>query len=122
MRPRRPIRIRRFLDSLQHALEGVLDVYRSQRHMRIHFAFMALNVVLAMVYKLSAIETALVMVCITLVVFAVTVTNEVKRYNVVRRTLARLVYRAMHRHSIPQAKLLSHGKPKAIKTLLWINP
>lgn len=61
---------RAYASSFRHAFEGVLDAYRSQRHMRVHFVFMALNIVLALVYKLSAIEVALLMVCVTLVVFA----------------------------------------------------
>lgn len=83
----RPIRVRGFAASLQHALEGVYDVYRSQRHMRIHFVFMAINVVLAMVYKLSALETAVLMVCITLVVFAEMVNTVVEAtLNIVTET------------------------------------
>lgn len=61
---------RAYASSFRHAFEGVLDAYRSQRHMRVHFVFMALNAVLALIYKLSALEVALLMVCITLVVFA----------------------------------------------------
>lgn len=70
MKRRRPLVVRRFADSFQHALEGVLDAYRSQRHMRVHFAAMAINAVLALVYKLSAVETALLIVVITMVVVA----------------------------------------------------
>lgn len=70
MKPRRPLVIRRFTDSFQHALEGVLDAYRSQRHMRVHFFAMAINALLALVYKLSAVETALLIVVITMVVVA----------------------------------------------------
>jgi diacylglycerol kinase (ATP) len=61
---------RRFARSFQHALEGVLDVYRSQRHMRVHFVFMGINAILAMVYKLSALEVAILLVVIAMVVFA----------------------------------------------------
>lgn len=61
---------RAYAASFKHAFEGVLDAYRSQRHMRVHFLFMGLNILLALVYKLSALEVALLMVCITLVVFA----------------------------------------------------
>ncbi len=67
---RRPVVIRRYVRSFQHALEGVLDAYRSQRHMRVHFVFMALNALLAVIYKLDAVEVAVVTICVTLVVFA----------------------------------------------------
>jgi len=67
---RRPLIVRRYVRSFQHATEGVLDAYRSQRHMRVHFVFMALNAVLALVYKLSALEVAVVMLTVSLVVFA----------------------------------------------------
>lgn len=66
----RPLNVRRYARSFKHALEGILDAYRSQRHMRVHFVFMAINAVLALVYKLTALEVAVLMVCITLVVFA----------------------------------------------------
>jgi diacylglycerol kinase (ATP) len=60
--------LRRAAASFQHALEGVLDAYRSQRHMRVHFVFMAINAILALVYKLNALEVALLTVTISLVV------------------------------------------------------
>lgn len=62
------ISLRRFQASAQHALDGVLDAYRSQRHMRVHFVFMAANAILALVYKLNAIEVALVTIATALVV------------------------------------------------------
>jgi diacylglycerol kinase (ATP) len=64
------VRLRRYAASFHHAFEGVMDAYRSQRHMRVHFAFIVLNGVLAMVYKLNAIEVSLVTICVALVVFA----------------------------------------------------
>ena len=64
----RQISLRRFSASFQHAMEGVLDAYRSQRHMRVHFVFMASNAVLALIYKLNAVEVALVTVATALVV------------------------------------------------------
>lgn len=66
----RPINVRRFARGFHHALEGILDAYRSQRHMRVHFVFMALNAILALLYKLTALEVAVLMLCMTLVVFA----------------------------------------------------
>ena len=67
---RRPIVVRRYVMSFHHALQGVMDAYRSQRHMRVHFVFMALNALLALIYKLDAVEVAVVTICVTLVVFA----------------------------------------------------
>jgi diacylglycerol kinase (ATP) len=62
--------LRKWAASFRHAFEGLLDAYRSQRHMRVHFFFMVLNGVLAMVYKLNAVEVAIVTICVALVVFA----------------------------------------------------
>ncbi|NUP98555.1 MAG: diacylglycerol kinase [Armatimonadetes bacterium] len=67
---RRPLNVRRYARSFRHALDGVLDAYRSQRHMRVHFVFMALNAILAMVYRLNAVEVAVVTICVSFVVFA----------------------------------------------------
>lgn len=64
------LNVRRFARSFRHAIDGVLDAYRSQRHMRVHFVFMVLNAILALVYKLDAVEVALVFVAMSLVVFA----------------------------------------------------
>lgn len=68
LRPRTTAR--GWIAGARHAVDGILDVYRTQRHMRVHFVFMALNAILTVVYKLSVIETCLLMVSITLVVFA----------------------------------------------------
>jgi diacylglycerol kinase (ATP) len=65
-----PARLRRYAASFRHAIEGVLDAYRSQRHMRVHFLFMGLNGILALIYKLTSMEVAVLMLCITMVVFA----------------------------------------------------
>ncbi|MCC7495649.1 MAG: diacylglycerol kinase [Fimbriimonadaceae bacterium] len=65
-----PPNLRRFARSFRHAMDGVLDAYRSQRHMRAHFVFMACNAILALIYKLNAIEVAVLMLTITLVIFA----------------------------------------------------
>lgn len=62
------ISLRRFANSFQHAMDGVLDAYRSQRHMRVHFVFMAANAILALIYKLNAIEVALVTIATAMVV------------------------------------------------------
>lgn len=66
----RPLPLRRWAASFGHAFDGVMDAYRSQRHMRVHFVFMALNAILAMLYKLNTIEVALVTICVAFVVFA----------------------------------------------------
>ncbi|HHX41461.1 MAG TPA: diacylglycerol kinase [Armatimonadetes bacterium] len=47
---------RTLLDSFRFAVEGVLHVFRTQRHMRFHFFMMVLVLVLAKIYRLNRTE------------------------------------------------------------------
>lgn len=55
-RPKHP------LDSFKYAVEGIVHVFRTQKHMRFHFLTLALVLLLGMLYRLSRAEMALLLV------------------------------------------------------------
>lgn len=59
-----------WLESLNCAIEGILYVAKTQRHMRYHFITAVTVLVLSLFLNLSWIEFSLLAFCITLVLFA----------------------------------------------------
>jgi len=59
-----------WLESLNCAIEGILYVAKTQRHMRYHFITAVVVLVLSLFLNLSWIEFSLLAFCITLVLFA----------------------------------------------------
>lgn len=59
-----------WLESLNCAIEGILYVAKTQRHMRYHFITAVAVLVLSLFLNLSWIEFSLLAFCITLVLFA----------------------------------------------------
>jgi len=59
-----------WLESLNCAIEGILYVAKTQRHMRYHFMTAVVVLVLSLFLNLSWIEFSLLAFCITLVLFA----------------------------------------------------
>lgn len=59
-----------WLESLNCAIEGILYVAKTQRHMRYHFLTAVAVLVLSLFLNLSWIEFSLLAFCITLVLFA----------------------------------------------------
>jgi diacylglycerol kinase (ATP) len=64
LRPKTPI------DSFRFALNGILLSFRTQRHLRIHFAVAILVLVAGIVWKLSRAELLILIVAISLVILA----------------------------------------------------
>lgn len=61
---------RTLLDSFRFAVEGVLHVFRTQRHMRFHFFMMVLVLVLAKIYRLNRTELLVLFFSICFVLIA----------------------------------------------------
>ena len=62
--------VKRILNSFKHATEGVMDAFRSQKHMRVHFAIIVVLAVLSCFFHLEPAEVAILIVCIALVLVA----------------------------------------------------
>jgi diacylglycerol kinase (ATP) len=70
--------IKRIIDSFKHATEGVMDAFRSQKHMRVHFVIIVVVAVLSCFFRLSVSEVAVLIVCIALVIVAELVNTAVE--------------------------------------------
>lgn len=60
----------RFIESVNCAIEGVLWAVKSQRHMRIHFFAAVAILLLALFYRVAALDFAVLAVAVTLVLVA----------------------------------------------------
>ena len=65
-----PIKPSNFLESVNCAIEGVLWVARTQRHMRIHLLAAVGVLILALYFRISAVEFILLALAVTFVIFA----------------------------------------------------
>jgi len=65
--PRRPPSL---LQSFNHAFEGIIHVFRTQRNLRIHFAIAAAVLVAALVVNVTKIELIALLIAITFVLIA----------------------------------------------------
>lgn len=63
-------RPRTILESFKYAIDGILDVFRTQRHMRFHFITMALVLIVALLYDLSRRDILILLFTISLVLMA----------------------------------------------------
>ena len=61
---------RKLTDSFNYAIRGLLYCLRTQRNMRIHFVVAALVLLLAILTKVSALETVVLLLCIGVVIMA----------------------------------------------------
>ncbi len=62
--------LRRPLNGFKYAVEGVVHVLRTQRHMRFHFLTLVLVLVVSLVWKMSRLEVLILLFTITLVLMA----------------------------------------------------
>lgn len=70
--------IKRILNSFRHAAEGVMDAFRTQKHMRVHFITIILVAILSCFLDLEASEVAILITCTALVVIAELVNTAVE--------------------------------------------
>jgi len=82
------------LDSFRFAVEGVVHVFRTQRHMRFHFITVALVLCLGLLYRLSRAEMAILCLVSAGVLMA-------EMFNTAVETVVDMVTQAYH----PLAKL-----------------
>src|SRR5580704_16077847 len=82
------------LDSFRYAVEGIVHVFRTQRHMRFHFVIVVLVLAMGLLYRLKKDE----MVILFLVVSAVLITEMI---NTAVESVVDMVTQAYH----PLAKL-----------------
>lgn len=61
------MKLRNPLAGFKYAAEGVLHVFRTQKHMRFHFLMLVLVLVLSLMFRLGRIETILLLLTISLV-------------------------------------------------------
>lgn len=64
------MRQRSVLESFRYAIDGILDVFRTQRHMRIHFIMMVLVLLLALLTDLSRKDILVLLFTVSLVLMA----------------------------------------------------
>ena len=64
------MRLRNPLNGFKYAIEGVVHVFRTQRHMRFHFLTMVLVLLMSLVFELSKEEVLVLLFTITLVLMA----------------------------------------------------
>ena len=62
--------LRNPMNGFKYALEGVVHVFRTQRHMRFHFLTLVLVLVISLVFKLAREEVLILLFTITLVLAA----------------------------------------------------
>ncbi len=67
---KKPIKPSNFLESVNCAIEGVLWVAKTQRHMRIHLLAAVGVLALALLFRISAVEFILLALAVTFVLFA----------------------------------------------------
>ena len=64
------MRLKNPLNGFKYAIEGVVHVFRTQRHMKFHFLTMVLVLLVSLVFKLQREEILVLMFTITLVLVA----------------------------------------------------
>ena len=65
-----PIRPKSVVESFRYAIDGILDVFRTQKHMRFHFVTMVLVLLVALLYDLSKRDILIIMFVVSLVLIA----------------------------------------------------
>ena len=91
----RPIpRPKNHLDSFRYAVEGIVHVFRTQKHMRFHFLTLVLVLILGMLYRLQRAEMAVLFVVVSGVLIA-------EMFNTAVESVVDMVTQAYH----PLAKL-----------------
>src|SRR5580692_11838390 len=81
-------------DSFRYAIEGIVHVFRTQRHMRFHFVIVVLVLSLGLLYRLSRAEMAVLFLVSAGVLMA-------EMFNTAVETVVDMVTQAYH----PLAKL-----------------
>ena len=73
------IRLNRLLKSFAHAVKGLLKVFREEQNFRIQSIFGLVIIILAIYFKIGALEWALLAMVVSLVLVAETINSAVER-------------------------------------------
>ena len=65
-----PIRPKSALESFKYAVDGILDVFRTQKHMRFHFITVVLVLIVALMYDLPKRDLLILLFTVSLVLMA----------------------------------------------------
>lgn len=65
-----PVRPKSVIESFKYAVDGILDVFRTQKHMRFHFITVVLVLLVALLYDLSKRDMLILLFTISLVLMA----------------------------------------------------
>jgi diacylglycerol kinase (ATP) len=65
-----PIRSKSAVESFKYAIDGILDVFRTQKHMRFHFVTMVLVLLVALLFDLSKRDILILIFVVALVLIA----------------------------------------------------
>lgn len=65
-----PVRPKTITESFRYAIDGILDVFRTQKHMRFHFVTMVLVLLVALLYDLSKRDILIIVFVVSLVLIA----------------------------------------------------
>ena len=82
------------LDSFRYAVEGIVHVFRTQKHMRFHFFTVVLVLLIGLVLRLGTVQMALLFICVAGVLAA-------EMFNTAVESVVDMVTQAYH----PLAKL-----------------
>ena len=65
-----PVRAKSAVESFKYAIDGILDVFRTQKHMRFHFVTMVLVLLVALLFDLSKRDILVLLFVVSLVLIA----------------------------------------------------
>lgn len=65
-----PVRSKSAIESFKYAIDGILDVFRTQKHMRFHFVTMVLVLLVALLFELSKRDILILLFVVSLVLIA----------------------------------------------------
>ncbi|MBM7614644.1 diacylglycerol kinase [Alkaliphilus hydrothermalis] len=64
------MRVRKLIDSLNYAIEGIIYALKTQRNMKIHFAVTIIILIFSLFFELSRVEFLILLLTISLVIIA----------------------------------------------------
>lgn len=67
---RPPIRSKSVVESFKYAIDGILDVFRTQKHMRFHFVTMVLVLLVALLFDLAKRDILILLFVVSLVLIS----------------------------------------------------
>ncbi|GEP18655.1 diacylglycerol kinase family protein [Pediococcus argentinicus] len=91
-----------YIQSFQHALRGLVEVFKTERNFRFHLLIGIFVMILGIIFKLSVVEWAIIIGCIGAVLIA-------EIFNTVAETLVNLACEGKYHPLAKRAKDLAAG-------------